>query len=986
MPGFDNQPAQAPLPPDSFMLGLRSPAPFSLGLFSLGLFSLALFSLALALAAPAALQAQEGPRATLPEAVVELSDEVGQRYASPGEDSTSAILVRPDGGFAIGGTIALVENAYQGWILDFDANALPTWSRLLAPVENAEIYDLVALADGDLLGIGYAESEEGPYRAAMQRFAPDGGLRWSESVDVLPGGNFGVTALELADGDILFGVTGEYEAKDGHPALLRLSADGQVRWQRPIEALTDLAALFVHPQIGIAALGGGPDGSLRLVGVDKDGDTALRSVLQTAGGIQAQTARPLPDGDIVLVGSRPEADEAESLLLRVAQSGELRWTAQIADGANWIDALAVAADGDLLVAGSVEGREQTDAFLGRITAEGRWLWARRFDGPRETSLHGIDLLPDGTILATGSSGLQREGMSWFWLRDLDAWLVALSPDGEPVALSASPTDPELRQLAQEMRLASRAFLSGAALEGALLHEMAPPAFHEEGGTLVMATAPLFTGPMMLNVARTRLAPAGEAVEAATVVTEPLLQAQVAGQALRAGAERQQINWRYVPGTFLAEAATLVMEGFSLAAEDSFRLEIARLDGRSESLVRADGGWDLTSILNATGIRGGFPPEPDAGDDALSPLVMAAERLVVTGETEGLDVQGYADALRRPDATSTPDLTAFAMRFSGGVTLHDVTVEDNDPYDGTVNRLEAGSAGVTVTMARQHSDGPADLRTSYDIEGVSAFQDGERMGTAAALRLALTGTAVDMEGLRREFDALDFNDLPLLRWDETDKLERILSGIGGVGLELSATDITVMEDGGGLAAARFELSLDGIRDNAATLRLKLHSDRIATPPGMMLAPADLEPQEIALEISLSPVPGIEILTALLAGDEFMLPGLLAQAAPVLEIATLALVMEAGEVRGDGAFTIDPESPVMAVGKLDVTVVEMERLRRRLVEEAPEDEGMMIGGFGGALDALAERRQAPDGRPANRFLVEALPDGTITVNGRPFPLME
>ncbi|MEQ8346675.1 MAG: hypothetical protein RIB84_05675 [Sneathiellaceae bacterium] len=950
------------------------------------------------LALPAA-QAQQPARGGALPAVSDLSDDAGQTYGSEGDDGAYTLLGRTDGSMLMGGSLGLGADDSPAWWMGFDRDGLPDRTRLLAPGTSGGIYGLVALANGDIAAVGDTESADGQIHAALHRIGPDGEVRWNAVVDTGAGTTYGISAVEMPGGDIVLGVEGLDAAEQPYAMAIRATADGQELWRQPVPDLEDLAGLVLQADGSLLAVGNkdaGAGNEIRLVALAADGSSRLHATMAGNGAMSAYRARPLPGGDILLAIDMTGADDSPGAMLRLGADGTVRWLRQIAAGAGLVENMQVLPGRDgsaasIAVAGALVAEDgEQDAFAGLLTAEGEWRWARRFRGPRDTLFYAIAAQADGRLLAAGTAleplppgAVAGDDVDASDQRDENAWLVTLSDAGMPVPATAPIGDPVLGRLAEEMRLAAGQLSAGStAMPG--FGPLGPPAFHQDGDSLVMATPPLVAGAMLLNVSRTRFRPSDrpDRLDAATVLALPVLQAPDIGGIATVGIARQRIDWRYALGSFLAERAEIALGGIQLLSPDGTRIEIASLEGRSDTRPQADGSLDIASRYVLQGLAGGrLAQAAGMPGEELEPFGLTGASLAIESTATGLDGAAYAAAMRASIAGELPQLQDFARAVTGRLTAGPLAVEGRD--EGMDRRIALDGLSVDVSLTRPAPAAPHDIALRYGLQGLQVDADGAPVGRLGTLDLGLTGTGWDLKALEGQAADLD----SLSDSEQVAAIGHVLAAVEGAGLEISGSDlaIDVGGDKGGFDTLRLALSAAGLRENAARIGFSLDGTGLDTgaQADLPLSP-DLRPRDLALDLRFGPLPVREILLALLKGEEDSIPVLAAQSDPVLDIPKLAVVALGGAIRGDGRFAFDPTSPTMLAGQMSLLVSRLDNLRS-LAMEMVEDKGerAMLAGFAAYLQELGQKTTDADGNPAERFEVQARPDGTVTVNGAPFP---
>ena len=511
-----------------------------------------------------------------------------------------------------------------------------------------------------------------------------------------------------------------------------------------------------------------------------------------------------------------------------------------------------------------------------------------------------------------------------------------------------------------------------------------PAFRQDGSRLEMALPPYMAGPVLLNASRSRLEKddGSGRMPATTAWANPVVQiADEAGIAV-ATVARQRIDWGYLPGTFLSDRQSMTLEEIRIEAPDGFRMSLDSITGEAVTKIRADGRFDTSGTYRMDGLAGSGPAEeagPDAAADAR--FSVTGSHAVLETEIRGLDLATYAEALRSGDPAAGSRLLNGAESMSGLFRAGPLQAEG--PEDGGLLRFALDGFGIEIRLDRPTPSAPADIGLAYDLAGLLVRQDEDRLAEIGAARLAFSGSALDIAEIQAAAGALGAAGQDAVQGEA----RRMLDAIGGLGLQLAGTGIAFSSEDGPSRIGRVDLALsaDGFRENEARIDLQLEGDALhaGRQPDMPMEAA-LVPQDLALSVRLGPLPVRDLVTAIMAGQDDMLPMLVAQAGPMLEIPRLALLAEAGAIRGDGAFSVAPQSATMLAGQMSLLVTGFQRLSELATKSIPDKgERAMAAGMGAYLAELGQAATDPDGEPALRFTIEARPDGGITVNGEPFP---
>lgn len=125
-----------------------------------------------------------------------------------------------------------------------------------------------------------------------------------------------------------------------------------------------------------------------------------------AGNEYIRAIRPTADGGYVIAGhSASFGNGDEAMFFKISSLGGVQWTITL--GSTNEDRGCDIQEfpwGGYAICGSIEGLGLPGAqnnFIGRLSPTGALVWARAFGGPNSSSLFGLTLAPDNTIVATG---------------------------------------------------------------------------------------------------------------------------------------------------------------------------------------------------------------------------------------------------------------------------------------------------------------------------------------------------------------------------------------------------------------------------------------------------------------------------------------------------------------------------------------------------------------------------------------------------------
>lgn len=130
------------------------------------------------------------------------------------------------------------------------------------------------------------------------------------------------------------------------------------------------------------------------------------------------------DGGLLLTGSRSDKEITRSAgwVVRLDPKADELWRHEFdagdPKGTSGLTSIDELPDGGLIAAGSttVKSAGQYDGWLLRLDKDGKVVWQKTVGGPEEDALFSVAAMPDGGAIATGAYGADGQG----WLLRIDA--------------------------------------------------------------------------------------------------------------------------------------------------------------------------------------------------------------------------------------------------------------------------------------------------------------------------------------------------------------------------------------------------------------------------------------------------------------------------------------------------------------------------------------------------------------------------------------
>lgn len=314
------------------------------------------------------------------------------------------------------------------------------------------------------------------------------------------------------------------------------------------------------------------------------------------------------------------------------------------------------------------------------------------------------------------------------------------------------------------------------------------------------------------------------------------------------------------------------------------------------------------------------------------------------------------------------------------------ISGGDPTGGGKFKL----AKVTANFAVEGLDLPSYMQQMAKVRGVMEKLAAEAQAKANGAAAATPPAPVTDDDRKALAEAL--RALP--------------KTISSYSYDLAAEGLTVTDKDGttpvSLAHGGMGMALKGINTDKAELDFNIKHD------GLALSGADVEDPMIKAIVPKSgnlslaatdlPVPALveavaQAIPQLTSGDAAAMQGAqmeimgalmsaLAKSTIKLHIDPSNLETERAHLSADGDLALAMQSPVMAVGAVNVALTGLDdliALANSLAQQSPEAAGAI--GMLQMVQGLAKRETGSDGKPVDKFKVDLTPTGEVLVNGKP-----
>lgn len=306
-------------------------------------------------------------------------------YGEAGNDGAYSIQQANDGGYIAAGCVSSPSSATGSdfWILKLSSSGASEWQKAYGGNGPDMALSIQKTIDAGFIVAGYTSPSTMAERDAwVLKLDSAGDIEWQRAY----GGSdvdWASSIQQTSDGGyIVAGITVSFGAGDYDYWILKLSAAGDIEWQR--------------------TYGG------------SNFDSA-RSIQQTS------------DGGYIAAGytSSSGAGGEDIWILKLSQLGNIEWQRTYGDaGYEWTDSIRQTSDGGYIVAGYTSSfdDETGDIWVLKLFSNGDIDWQRVYKGSSSDGAHSIQQTSDGGYIVAGFTESFGGG-------GRDVWVLKLSSSG-----------------------------------------------------------------------------------------------------------------------------------------------------------------------------------------------------------------------------------------------------------------------------------------------------------------------------------------------------------------------------------------------------------------------------------------------------------------------------------------------------------------------------------------------------------------------------
>ncbi|WP_048149655.1 protein kinase [Thermococcus sp. AM4] len=249
-------------------------------------------------------------------------------------DHAEAVAIAPNGDIIVAGyTDHFGAGGWDAWILRLDSNGNVKWQKTYGGSDYDEAYAVAIAPNGDIIVAGWTKSfGAGEYDVWVLRLDNNGNVKWQKTY----GGSKWDEAYALAlapNGDIIVaGWTDSFGAGKDDAWVLRLDANGNVKWQKTYggEWYDKAKAIAIAPNGDIIVVGGTTSfgagrSDVWVLRLDENGNVKWQKTYGGSNGDEAHAVAIAPNGDIIVAGWTKSfgAGYGDVWILRLPPDGNL---------------------------------------------------------------------------------------------------------------------------------------------------------------------------------------------------------------------------------------------------------------------------------------------------------------------------------------------------------------------------------------------------------------------------------------------------------------------------------------------------------------------------------------------------------------------------------------------------------------------------------------------------------------------------------------
>ncbi len=369
-------------------------------------------------------------------------------YGGSGTDVLKDVKVLPNGSIiAVGYTNSTGVGGKDVLVMKLTSNGSVVWAKTYGGTKDDEATAVALAPNGDIIVVGYTYSfGAGDGDVWVLRLDADGNVKWQKTY----GGKYRdeANAVALApNGDIIVaGWTDSFRAGYADAWVLRLDSEGNVKWQKAYGGsyYDGAYAVALAPNGDIIVAGwtlsfGAGGSNVWVLRLDENGNIRWQKTYGGSGDDEAYAVAVANNGDIIVAGyygANWGGSGGDVWVLRLDERGNIKWQKTYGGGSDdEATAVALAPNGDVIVAGyTYSFGAYGDAWVLRLDENGNVKWQKTYGGSSTDVALAVALASNGDIIVAGFYGAIWNSKNGDWEKG-DVWVLRLPPDGNLPGLS-----------------------------------------------------------------------------------------------------------------------------------------------------------------------------------------------------------------------------------------------------------------------------------------------------------------------------------------------------------------------------------------------------------------------------------------------------------------------------------------------------------------------------------------------------------------------
>jgi hypothetical protein len=362
-------------------------------------------------------------------------------FGGQDNDWGDSVQQTSDGGYIIvGGTKSYGAGGVDVYLIKVDANGNMRWSKTFGGRGDDWGFSVQQTSDGGYIIVGMTESYgAGGWDVYLIKVDANGNMRWSRTFGGR-GDDRGFSVQQTSDGGyIIVGETESYGAGGLDVYLIKVDANGNMRWSKTfggqdidrglsVQQTSDGGYIIVG---GTESYGAG-ETDVYLIKVDANGNMQWSKTFGGQGFDWGRSVQQTSDGGYIIVGETRSygAGGLDVYLIKVDANGNMQWSKTFGGARNdWGSSVQQTSDGGYIIVGYTEsyGAGETDVYLIKVDANGNMRWSKTFGGQDIDRGLSVQQTSDGGYIIVGETESYGAG-------GLDVYLIKLG-------LGTIPTTP-----------------------------------------------------------------------------------------------------------------------------------------------------------------------------------------------------------------------------------------------------------------------------------------------------------------------------------------------------------------------------------------------------------------------------------------------------------------------------------------------------------------------------------------------------------------